>query len=126
MCRLCGFPPFYDDNNQTLFELIKQGSFEFPSPYWDDISEMAKDLIRQLLNVDPSARLDADGIMAHPWIKGEGTPRQEMPAVLQNIRQFNARRKLKKAGTAIIGSIRWRNLAAASKGAGAKSFKSGG
>lgn len=91
--------------------MIKTGDFEFPSPYWDDISELAKDLVRSLLVVEPSARLDADGIMAHPWIKGEGTPREEMPEVISNIRRFNARRRLKKAGTAVIGSIRWRRLA---------------
>ena len=108
--RLCGFPPFYDENNQTLFQLIKDGQFEFPSPYWDDISELAKDLIRKLLVVNPSQRLDADGIMAHPWIKGEGTPREEMPQVITNMKRFIARRRLKKAGTVIMGSIRWRKL----------------
>ena len=77
--RLCGFPPFYDENNQTLFQMIKTCQFEFPSPYWDDISDLAKDLIKKLLTVDPQRRLDADGIMAHPWIRGEGTPREEMP-----------------------------------------------
>ena len=115
MFRLCGFPPFYDENNQTLFQLIKEGTFEFPKPYWDDISDMAKDLIRCLLVVNPQERLDADGIMAHPWVKGEGTPREELPQVLPNIRKFNARRRLKKAGTAVIGSIRWRRLAQKSK-----------
>lgn len=113
--RLCGFPPFYDDNNQNLFQLIKCGTFEFPSPYWDDISDLAKDLISKLLVVDPKERLDADGIMAHPWVKGEGTPREEMPAVQQNIKRYNAKRRLKKAGTAIIGSIRWRKLAQTNK-----------
>lgn len=93
-----------------MFQLIKEGTFEFPSPYWDDISDMAKDLIQKLLRVVPSQRLDADGIMNHPWVKGEGTPREEMPQVITNIRRFNARRRLKKAGTAIIGSIRWRKL----------------
>ena len=93
-----------------MFQLIKQGTFEFPSPYWDDISDGAKDLISQLLRVEPSQRLDGDGIMSHPWIKGEGTPREEMPQVITNIRRFNARRRLKKAGTAVIGSIRWRKL----------------
>lgn len=98
-----------------MFQLIKEGTFEFPSPYWDDISDMAKDLISKLLVVNPAKRLDADGIMAHPWIKGEGTPREEMPGVLNNIRKFNARRRLKKAGTAVIGSIRWRRLAQTNK-----------
>lgn len=55
--------------------------------------------------------MDADGIMSHPWVRGENTPREEMPQVLQNMRRFNARRRLKKAGTAVIGSIRWRKLA---------------
>ena len=115
MFRLCGFPPFYDENNQTLFQMIKSCSFEFPSPYWDDISELAKDLISKLLVINPKQRLDADGIMAHPWIRGEGTPREEMPQVVANIKRYNARRRLKKAGTAVIGSIRWRRLAQASR-----------
>ncbi len=96
--------------------MIKDGTFEFPSPYWDNISDLAKDLISKLLTVNPSERLDADGIMSHPWIKGEGTPREEMPEVISNIRKFNARRRLKKAGTAVIGSIRWLKLAQAAKG----------
>ncbi len=36
---LCGFPPFYDENNATLFAQIKAGAFDFPAPYWDDVSE---------------------------------------------------------------------------------------
>jgi len=106
-----------------LFQLIKKGTFEFPSPYWDDISELAKDLIRKLLVVNPSERMDADGIMAHPWIKGEGTPREEMPGVLNNIRKYNAKRRLKKASTAVLGSIRWRRLAQANKASAPQSTK---
>ena len=45
----CGFPPFYNENNQALFQSILDVQYEFPSPYWDNISEPAKDLIRQLL-----------------------------------------------------------------------------
>ena len=51
--RLCGFPPFYDENTQKLFELIKNCTYEFPSPYFDDISDSAKDLVRSLLVKDP-------------------------------------------------------------------------
>lgn len=69
---LCGFPPFYDENNQQLFELIKNVDFDFPSPYWDDISDSAKSLIKQLLVVDPNERLDADAILNHPWVAGDG------------------------------------------------------
>lgn len=93
--RLCGFPPFYEENNQKLFEMIKKCEFDFPSPYWDDVSDMAKDLIRALLVIDPKGRLNADQILVHPWVTGESTPRTELPNVTDKIKEFNAKRKFK-------------------------------
>lgn len=61
-----------------MFDTIKKGEFDFPSPYWDDISDMAKDLIAKLLVVEKEKRLNADEILKHPWIDGE-TPRMELP-----------------------------------------------
>jgi len=46
---LCGYPPFYDENDANLFAQILKGDFEFDSPYWDDISDSAKEFIRQLI-----------------------------------------------------------------------------
>lgn len=37
--RLCGYPPFYDENDSVLFQQILKAEYEFDSPYWDDISE---------------------------------------------------------------------------------------
>ena len=37
--RLCGYPPFYDENDAKLFEQILKAEYEFDSPYWDDISD---------------------------------------------------------------------------------------
>lgn len=56
---LCGYPPFYEESNEKLFEVIKAGAIEFASPHWDNISNAAKDLIRNLLKVDPKQRFDA-------------------------------------------------------------------
>lgn len=39
VCRLCGYPPFYDENDAQLFRLILKGEYEFDSPYWDEISD---------------------------------------------------------------------------------------
>ena len=78
---LCGFPPFFEENNTKLFEMIKRCEYEFPSPFWDNISESAKDLIRSLLVPDPAARLNAEKILTHPWIIGTSTPRTELPNV---------------------------------------------
>jgi calcium/calmodulin-dependent protein kinase I len=46
---LCGYPPFYDENDANLFAQILKGDFEFDSPYWDEISDSAKDFIRHLI-----------------------------------------------------------------------------
>lgn len=40
--RLCGYPPFYDENDAKLFEQILKAEYEFDSPYWDDISDSGK------------------------------------------------------------------------------------
>lgn len=93
--RLCGFPPFYEENNTKLFEMIKTCNYEFPSPFWDDVSDTAKDLIRSILVVDPSKRLTAEQILAHPWVYGEGTPVNVLENVKENMRQYNIKRKFK-------------------------------
>jgi calcium-dependent protein kinase len=53
---LCGYPPFYGDSDTQIFESVKGGRFDFPSPEWDEISESAKDFVTQLLKKMPSDR----------------------------------------------------------------------
>jgi len=101
---LCGFPPFYEDSNEALFEAVKQGQFEFPSPFWDDISDMAKDLIRNCLQVNPRSRFGAEQILAHEWISGLNTPRVDMPHVTAKIREYNAKRRFRKYANTAIAS----------------------
>lgn len=107
---LCGFPPFYSENNQELFKMIQSGKFDFPSPYWDDISESAKDLIKNLLVLNPADRHDASAILAHPWIVGKGVPSEHMSDVQEKLKEFNARRRLKRAGQIVIAVNRLQNL----------------
>lgn len=92
---LCGFPPFYEENNSKLFEMIKTCNYDFPSPFWDDVSETAKNLIRSILVVDPAKRLTAEQILAHPWVYGEDTPVAVLDSVKENMRQYNIKRKFK-------------------------------
>jgi calcium/calmodulin-dependent protein kinase I len=65
---LCGFPPFYDEEEDKLFDQIKSGNFAFPSPYWDNISDIAKDLISKLLARNPEKRLSAEEVLKHSWL----------------------------------------------------------
>ncbi|XP_055690101.1 calcium/calmodulin-dependent protein kinase type 1 isoform X2 [Lutzomyia longipalpis] len=67
---LCGYPPFYDENDANLFAQILKGEFEFDSPYWDEISESAKDFIQNLMCVNVDKRYTCKQALAHPWISG--------------------------------------------------------
>jgi calcium/calmodulin-dependent protein kinase I len=90
---LCGFPPFYDEDNDKMFELIKKGNYDFPSPYWDEISSSAKDLISKLLVVDPKRRLSADEVLNHEWLIGKTTPKKPMDDLPNKIKDLNAKLK---------------------------------
>jgi len=67
---LCGFPPFYNEKLQLLFEQIMRADYSFPTDYWSHISSNAKDFIRKLLVVEPSKRMNSQQALQHPWLSG--------------------------------------------------------
>ncbi|KAJ8066246.1 hypothetical protein OCU04_005328 [Sclerotinia nivalis] len=71
---LCGFPPFYDESIQVLTEKVARGQYTFLSPWWDDISKSAQDLVSHLLTVDPKKRYTIEQFLQHPWIRGIDQP----------------------------------------------------
>lgn len=71
---LCGFPPFYDESIQVLTEKVARGQYTFLSPWWDDISKSAQDLVSHLLTVDPNKRYTIKEFLAHPWIRKTQEP----------------------------------------------------
>jgi serine/threonine-protein kinase Chk2 len=73
---LCGFPPFSDElysseNPYTLSDQIKLGRFDYPSPYWDSVSDIALDLVDRMLTVDVDQRITIDECLEHPWITNQ-------------------------------------------------------
>ena len=66
---LCGFPPFYDESIQVLTEKVARGQYTFLSPWWDDISKSAQDLVSHLLTVNPDKRYTIQEFLNHPWIR---------------------------------------------------------
>ncbi|XP_053316625.1 serine/threonine-protein kinase DCLK2 isoform X2 [Spea bombifrons] len=72
---LCGFPPFRSENNlqEDLFDQILVGKLEFPSPYWDNITECAKELISCMLQVNVEDRYTAEQILCHPWVSDDAS-----------------------------------------------------
>ncbi|XP_060628825.2 calcium/calmodulin-dependent protein kinase type 1G isoform X1 [Anolis sagrei] len=95
---LCGYPPFYEETESKLFEKIKEGYYEFESPFWDDISESAKDFICHLLEKDPNERFTCEKALRHPWIDGNTALHRDIyPSVSAQIQKNFAKSKWKQA-----------------------------
>jgi len=91
---LCGFPPFYGETLPEVFEQIMKADYDFPDPYWTDISKNAKDFIAQLLVVDSKKRLTAKQAMQHPWITSTANSNKPLNLKNEKVEKFNSQRKL--------------------------------
>ncbi|XP_046455389.1 calcium/calmodulin-dependent protein kinase type II alpha chain isoform X7 [Daphnia pulex] len=96
---LVGYPPFWDEDQHRLYAQIKAGAYDYPSPEWDTVTPEAKNLINQMLTVNPAKRITAAEALKHPWI----CQRERVASVVHRqetvdcLKKFNARRKLKGA-----------------------------
>ncbi|XP_034112154.1 calcium/calmodulin-dependent protein kinase type II alpha chain isoform X3 [Drosophila albomicans] len=96
---LVGYPPFWDEDQHRLYSQIKAGAYDYPSPEWDTVTPEAKNLINQMLTVNPNKRITAAEALKHPWI----CQRERVASVVHRqetvdcLKKFNARRKLKGA-----------------------------
>jgi len=96
---LVGYPPFWDDDQHRMFDQIKKGKYEYPSPEWDSVTKAAKELIDRMMCMDQNKRITAEEALKHPWIQSRDrvastVHRQE---TISGLKKFNARRKLKAA-----------------------------
>ncbi|XP_022217543.1 calcium/calmodulin-dependent protein kinase type 1 isoform X2 [Drosophila obscura] len=95
---LCGYPPFYDENDANLFAQILKGEFEFDSPYWDEISESAKQFIKNLMCVTVEKRFTCKQALAHPWISGnEASSKNIHGTVSEQLKKNFAKSRWKQA-----------------------------
>jgi Protein kinase domain len=65
---LCGYPPFACEDTRDLLEMIQNADYEYDEDYWDEISDLAKNFVDGLLNLDHNARLTAHDALRHPWL----------------------------------------------------------
>ena len=87
--------------------------YDFPSPWWDPISKEAKDLVKGLLTVDPKKRLTAEQVIQSSWVSGNTASATPLPGISQNLKKYNATRKLKKAAQGIMAAKRVAKMTAA-------------
>jgi calcium/calmodulin-dependent protein kinase I len=113
---LCGFPPFYDENNAELFNQIKSGSFDYPSPYWDEVSDEAKSLIDGLLMVNPAKRLSAADVLRHPWVVSKASE-ATLSGAAEGIKRIQARKKFRQAVLRVVAANTFKRIIGGIKGA---------
>jgi len=116
---LCGFPPFYGDNDAQLFKKVKAGAYKFIKPYWDPISAEAKDFVAKTLIVDPRQRAKIPDLLKHPWLAGEAAKKARRTSlapdpegvnlakqgsypIQETAKKLAKNARLKKAGIAIL------------------------
>lgn len=103
---LCGYPPFHGDSDKDVLRRVKRGTFSFPSPDWDDISQGAKQLIQQLLTHDPSLRLSAAEALRSPWLRQRA--RRDLPSAslgadfIAKLQEFRAQPRMKRVALTAI------------------------
>ncbi|KAJ4766646.1 Calcium-dependent protein kinase [Rhynchospora pubera] len=101
---LCGVPPFWEETEAGIFKEILKGKLDFESDPWPKISDSAKDLVRRMLQRDPTSRMKAHEVLSHPWINDDNVaPDKPLgSAVLLRLKQFSAMNKLKKMALRVI------------------------
>uniref|UniRef100_A0A7S3PFJ7 non-specific serine/threonine protein kinase n=1 Tax=Aplanochytrium stocchinoi TaxID=215587 RepID=A0A7S3PFJ7_9STRA len=107
---LCGYPPFFDTDQEALSKKIIKGKYKFRQEDWQNISEDAKDFIRGLLKRDPEARMTAEDVLEHPWISNlAAVPDLPLSTMQKELREFLAKERMRKALGAVIAINRLRN-----------------
>jgi len=81
---------------------------EFVSPEFDHISESAQELIWRLMDKNSDSRMTVDEALEHPWV--QGATATEKPIGIERLREFNARRRFKKAAFAIRSTLRMKGM----------------
>ena len=103
---LCGYPPFYGDDDREIIENVRIGEFDYPEEEWEDVSEEARDLIGKLIT-KPERRLTAYEALKHPWIKtlAKNSKREKLTKLdVKSLQSFQKNEKMKKAAITFIAT----------------------
>ncbi|ORZ11954.1 kinase-like domain-containing protein [Absidia repens] len=107
---LCGYTPFYGEDQAALFENIMSGKYEFDEEYWGDISDSAKNMIDNLLAFDPEKRITAKDALQHPWITNEEEQVPGKTNLAPGVRKgMHSQNKFKSVVTAMTLLNHWKH-----------------
>jgi calcium-dependent protein kinase len=76
---LSGRPPFVGETQDELFGSILTGEYSMKGAEWRKISVQAKELVQQMLTMNPASRPSAKVVLGSPWIKERNVIRAPKP-----------------------------------------------
>lgn len=100
---LCGYPPFYGENDKQILQSVLEGDFDFEDDVWDAVSEEAKDLVAKWLTKE-SDRISPKEALAHPWLKVSESHASVPKKHIDRLKNFQKTKKLKKAALTYLAS----------------------
>lgn len=102
---LCGYPPFFGNSDADVMSKVRIGNFQFNQADWKSISEEAKQLLRNMLKMNPLERFSAQNALHHDWIKNRVPHHTDVPLkvlLVPMLRKFAGFNRLKKAALYVI------------------------
>ncbi|WOL03661.1 calcium-dependent protein kinase 21-like [Canna indica] len=101
---LCGVPPFWAENDEGIIQAILKSSIDFEREPWPQISLNAKDLVQRMLDRNPSTRLTAKQVLAHPWLQNANmAPNISLgETVRTRLQQFSVMNRFKKKALRVV------------------------
>ncbi|KAK4755408.1 hypothetical protein SAY87_009165 [Trapa incisa] len=101
---LCGVPPFWAETEQGIAQAIIRSVVDFKRDPWPKVSDNAKDLVKKMLEPDPTKRLSAQEVLEHPWVQNaKKAPNVSLgETVRARLKQFSVMNKLKKRALKVI------------------------
>lgn len=103
---LCGYPPFFGDDDREIIEAVRVGEFDFEGEEWEDVSIEAKDLISRLI-CKPEVRLTAAEALKHPWVKtlAKNSKKEKLNKMdMVHLKKFQNHQKMKQAAITFIAT----------------------
>ncbi|CAH9062801.1 unnamed protein product [Cuscuta europaea] len=101
---LCGVPPFWAETEKGVAQAIIRSVVDLKKDPWPKVSDNAKDLVKKMLNPDPTKRLTALEVLDHPWLQNaQKAPNVSLgETVIARLKQFSMMNKLKKRALKVI------------------------
>ncbi|XP_077458662.1 calcium/calmodulin-dependent protein kinase type 1D-like [Stigmatopora argus] len=120
---LCGYPPFFEDNETRLFSKIMRADYAFHSPFWDDISQSAIDFVKNMMEKDPLKRFTTEQALRHPWIAGQTAKDLDIyHSVCEQMERNFAKSKWKQAYNASAAIYQMKKLKESSRDLGSSAL----